>query len=236
MNRVNWHQAFAEVSLLALGVGLALLADGWWEGRQERAEEAQYLTSLRSDFAASQRAFSETLARNRETRDHNLMLLELLAGDVGSVSVDSLSVLIPAAFWWTGVDPVLATYEDMVNSGDLRLIRSDSLRIEMAAFVRFIETVESLNDAALLEWKDLQAPFMVDHLAVTGAYGSYGERTFPDGRHSPDEEALWGRALENIIAIKVINLEDLIRNLDQALRQIETILHLIDAQGERRSG
>jgi hypothetical protein len=38
------------------------------------------------------------------------------------VASDSLSVLLNNSFWVWTFSPVLATYQDMVNSGDLRLL------------------------------------------------------------------------------------------------------------------
>jgi hypothetical protein len=230
MKRVNWPQAVAEVLLLAIGVGLALLADNWWQERQERVEEQAYLVELHADFTATRNELARTLGEARGTRDHVISFLEILSGDPGSVSVDSLVKMVEPSFWWWGIDPVLATYQDMVNSGDLRLIQNGELRVAMAGFLSFLETIENLNDASLLEWKDLQAPFMIDRLVVTSTYEGYGERDFPESRHEADPSAFWDGELENILAIKLINLEDQIRNLVDAERRVEQVLSLIQSE------
>ncbi|KPJ83897.1 MAG: hypothetical protein AMS19_02760 [Gemmatimonas sp. SG8_23] len=230
MNRVNWSQAVAEVLLLAIGIGLALLADSWWQQRQERVEEQSYLTALHADFSATRDELARTLEDSRGTRDHVVAFLELLSGDEGSVPVDSLERMVEPSFWWWDVEPVLATYQDMVNSGDLRLIQNGELRVEMAAFLSFLETIENLNDASLLEWKDLQAPFMIDRLVVTSTYSDYGERDFPKSRHRTDPSAFWDGELENILAIKLINLEDQIRNLTDAQEKVGRVLSLIEGE------
>jgi hypothetical protein len=230
MNRVNWPQAAAEVLLLATGIGLALLADGWWQEREDRLEEQAYLVELQEDFAATRDELAQTLEESRGTRDHVLSFLEILSGEPGSVSVDSLVKMVEPSFWWWGIDPVLATYQDMVNSGDLRLIQNGELRVAMAGFVSFLETIENLNDASLLEWKDLQAPFMIDRLVVTSTYEGYGERDFPRSRHETDPRAFWDRELENILAIKLINLEDQIRNLMDAQGRVDRVLALIERE------
>lgn len=231
MTKINWPQAFAEVGLLALGIALALLADSVLDGRQERAEETQYLEALQLDFEASRDEFERSLTRNRQTRDHNLRFLEVVAGPPGSVSPDSLSDLVEEAFWWDPSTPVLATYSDMVNSGDLRLIQSDTLRIEMARFAAYLDVSDQVSEEALYQWNQLQVPFLVQNLSVPRAYeGYYDGFSFPQGRHEPDETAFWGREFENILSVKVISLSDVLLVDEAGLDLIERILRLLEKE------
>ncbi len=231
MTKINWPQALAEVGLLALGIALALFADSMWDWRQEKAEETQYLEALQLDFEASRDEFERSLARNRQTRDHNLRFLELLAGPPRLVSPDSLSQLVEEAFWWDPATPVLATYSDMVNSGDLRLIQSDTLRMEMARFAAYVDVADKVSEEGLYQWNQLQVPFLVQNLSVPRAYeGYYDGFSFPQSRHEPDEAAFWGREFENILSVKIISLSDVLLVGEQGLDLIERILRLIEKE------
>jgi len=234
MTKINWPQAFAEVGLLALGVALALLADSAWDRRQERAEERGYLQALQLDFEASRTQFQHTLDGNRQTLEHDLRLLELLAGQPGSVSSDTLSGLVERAFWWLEFEPVLATYSDMVNSGDLRLIQSDTLRLEIAKFETYVDMLDKVSEEGLYQWNQLQVPFLVQNLSVSRAYEGYlDEVSFPQSRHEPDEAAFWGREFENILSVKILSLSDILLVGGAGLDHIERILRLIEK--ERRT-
>ena len=56
---VHWRQVWAEVGLLLLGVALAFVGDSLWDQRRERTEEAEYIVSLRTDFATNRSALDE---------------------------------------------------------------------------------------------------------------------------------------------------------------------------------
>lgn len=50
MKRIDWGQAFAEVILLLVGIGLALVVDWWADRARDRAAEQEHLAALRADF------------------------------------------------------------------------------------------------------------------------------------------------------------------------------------------
>ena len=66
---VNWGQAFAEVVLIVIGVGMALAVDNWADSRQELDEEQQYLVRLLDDFEATRDSLGRTLEEIRANRD-----------------------------------------------------------------------------------------------------------------------------------------------------------------------
>ncbi len=119
----------------------------------------------------------------------------------------------------------------MVNSGDLRLIQSDTLRIEMARFAAYVDVSEKVSEEGLFQWNQLQVPFLVQNLSVPRAYEEYYDGfSFPQGRHEPDEAAFWGREFENILSVKVISLSDVLFVGEAGLDLIERILRLIEQE------
>jgi len=77
---INWGQAFAEVVLIFIGVGVALLADRWVDERNQREEERQYLLSLRADFEETKVSLQRSLEDIRRNRDLKLKLMRLMQG------------------------------------------------------------------------------------------------------------------------------------------------------------
>ena len=61
--KVNWHQAFAEVALIVLGILGALAVDSWWEERSEREAEVDYLQSLKADFISTRDSLNKEIER-----------------------------------------------------------------------------------------------------------------------------------------------------------------------------
>ncbi len=241
-SKVNWQQAFAEVSLLIVGAALALSADSWADSKRERAEERDYLASLLADFQATDSIFRANLADQDNLIRHGRFLIQTLAAEPGSVPVDSLDRMVRKAFLWSKYSPVLATYEDMVNSGDLRLIRNDSLRAAMADFASWMEVVSAFNDATLEMWSDLVTPFFIRHFDFTDLYGpdsavDWGTGTLPGYEWGPQltriesaEEAYWSREFVNILAVYMASSVDTSRLAGQAVTRLERILSTLEAE------
>ena len=98
MAKVNWRQAGAEVGLLALGATIAIGADAWVDARRDRDAEQVYLEALREDIEDSLEMASVYVADNRASIAATGDLLAALVAPTGSVSPDSLNVLIERAF------------------------------------------------------------------------------------------------------------------------------------------
>ena len=157
-SNINWGQAFAEVSLIFLGVLLALGTEAWVSSNQDRAQEQEYLNSLRRDFLLTDSTFRDKLQGVADQRQHNRDFLQLLQGEPGSVPVESLSRQVRKVFLWDGFEPVLATYNDLVNSGNLGLIRNNELRIAMAEFSSYMDSSRLLIDWPMQQWTNQVLP------------------------------------------------------------------------------
>ncbi len=238
---VNWKQAFAEVGLLLLGIILAVTADSLVDERRDRAKERAHLLALRRDFTATDSTFRFDLLGIVDQFDHNRALLQLLQGEPRSVPVDSLSRLVRKAFLYGDFVPVLATYEDIVNSGELSLLRSDSLRTALAEFSRYIENIAPYLDWPLEHWSTQATPFFTRHFDVTDLYGVeahvlIGGNELPGIDLGPEivrlrssEEAFWSREFANLVAVRTIGLEDTRIFVGRALERLARILRLIDS-------
>jgi hypothetical protein len=236
---INWKQAIAEVGLLFLGLSLALGADSYVESKREGAEEQQYLVQLKSDFESTASLFREGLADYEDQQAHARGVMAVLAQAPGSVAPDSVGRLVRKTFFWVDFVPVSATYRDMVNSGDLRLLQSAALRTALAEFESFIDANRDYNDIALDQWNSQVTPFMIEHFNISDLYGS--EVPVPGGteagydwgsaiaRFDSDEESLWSREFANLVAVRMIGLGDTIEKVKVSLLAVEDILGLIEA-------
>ena len=107
---INWPQAFAEVFLLMIGIGLALLADSWIDNKREREEEQQYLVALLRDFNQTRESLEATIQATVSSNDLTLKLLLNLQSDEDTFSEDELVSSIQNAFMIHPPAPVFGTY------------------------------------------------------------------------------------------------------------------------------
>lgn len=74
---VNWRQAAGEALLIFLGVGVALLAQAWWESESDRELEEHLLVGIRGDLGrdSSDVASAMQAARSRVAGADRLLVL-----------------------------------------------------------------------------------------------------------------------------------------------------------------
>jgi len=226
--RVNWNLALAEVALLVLGVGLALAADAWNDRRIEREAEAQYLDALRADFEQTRANFVAAQEMNSFVRDNDIAFLQALEGPPGSISLDSVRALSEYAFWTEFYEPVFATYYDLVNSGDLALIRSDSLRLAMARFEKSFETLDRVTMEGWEQYNLVQVPYIVENLNFLDFYGEeYFGLVLPGSSRQVAIDAYWAPEFSNILAMTIYSRHDMVTTGEESLGVVEEILRLM---------
>ena len=130
----SWRLALGEFAIVTLGVLLALWADQAMQARQESARAVSYLERLQEDVRADIRSlrFSRDQARNRLaiTRQVDAWLNDPEAApdpDSLVMNVHFAGVLFP---------PTISrfTIEELKSTGDLRLLRNERLKRQVADY------------------------------------------------------------------------------------------------------
>ena len=138
-----WPRITAELVIIVLGVSGALIADEWREARQDRRLEAELLRALASDISADiqnidevevsamvvTRATSSLLATIDDPLRHLYLQREPhLPVDVDSTTVDPAGTFWVASTGLRDFEHERTTFDEMVATGTLRVIRNQELR------------------------------------------------------------------------------------------------------------
>ena len=124
----------AEFLVVVTGVLVALAVGAWWQGRQDAATEAAYLGQLTADLRETERAAADADAFLRPVdRAGSLLWLAFYRAD--PPPRDTLLAWAERAMWTAAVRPVTGTAEALVATGDLALVRDDSLRTAVTAYL-----------------------------------------------------------------------------------------------------
>jgi hypothetical protein len=123
---MSWRHAIGEVVLIVVGVTIALAANSWYAGRQERADELEVLEQILTSLEADLRTFEATYAAQSEKaqqltllRDHMRMKLpysESLDAQFGAIADWDTARLNVAPF-----ESLRSRGFDLVSNGDLRV-------------------------------------------------------------------------------------------------------------------
>jgi len=145
----DWHRGLrwfaAEFLVVVSGVLVALALGAWWQERADREREGAYLRQLAADLESTERSLQWVAAFHLESA--------LAAARVGQAfwkpeppTLAELSHDLARPFRSLRQRPVLGTIEALIATGDLRLVRSNSLRTELTSYAEFAEaTVENIQ-------------------------------------------------------------------------------------------
>ena len=127
----------AQGLTIVVSVLLALAADRMMLGLDERALERSYLRGLSEDFQEieSTAEYARVSAASRDSAAA-LVLLTLRGNPPGASSGIELARALELSGWVIDIRFARATWDDMVGTGRLGILRNAELRREIAAFYR----------------------------------------------------------------------------------------------------
>jgi len=226
-------RAFVEVVIIATGVAFGLAGDAWWEGMKERERETQYLVNLRRDFEASQQDLERSKAYNDSILRSAEYLLDLMSAERFETPKDSLVDHIALLFMSYPHWPVTTTYDELVASGDLKLILDPELRQALAGWATVVEAHEVVRDLFFNQWENLHTPFIYEETVFTDFDPEYGGFKFPQAPHQMDYGTLLrSRRFWNLVALRIAIVVDLkIHEEDKFAPAVDRVLrHLPDGR------
>ena len=134
-----WKRLSAELGVIIAGVLIALAANSWWEQRQEHRRAEEYLQQLLSDFRETEQGLKGAIKGDTEK-------LVSASGVIDAAyrgrfpPADSLA--LPTGYYF--FRPLTGTLTALVQSGDLRLLHSDTLRFELVEYLATIEDIQTV--------------------------------------------------------------------------------------------
>lgn len=156
------RRAGRDLSLIVLGVLLALAADSWREGRQERRAEVVMLRAMHSALTADLSAFRDAVAAFERAEAANLFLQRHFAA--GLPYADSLDAYFGVVYS-TGVvaPPNMAPYEALKAQG-LQLVSNEALRLQIIGVYEDIySTLQRQNEWSVNVVFEILRPYYLTH-------------------------------------------------------------------------
>jgi hypothetical protein len=153
---LNWRYALGELSLIVVGVLIALAANSWWAERGERHRERAYLRQLLTDVRETEvrlngsiRVDSVNLASVRRVLDTAEAFHQ--SGGSAVPSADSLEIVTA----YSSFAPMSGTYSALLQSGGTQILRNDSLRFHIIAYAATMAVAqEVLRQTEAQTWRN----------------------------------------------------------------------------------
>jgi hypothetical protein len=228
--KINWPQAIAEVVLIIAGILIALAVEGWWEDRQEREAEINYLQALKSDFEANRKSLEAAIEKQEEIVNAGDEVLNLIKGGLDEESSDEFfSKVGNTVYFFKNWTPVNGTYGDLISSGRLLYVRNGRLRSELAEFNRSLEKTAQMEQLQTETFYARQSPFLaknqdVNHFTWSDIYKP------PISPFSVDTAPFTTLEFWNLLVEWIYIHVDIISNYQSSLDRCDRILDLIEIE------
>jgi hypothetical protein len=225
--RTRWFRIVGEGAVILVSILLAFGIDAWWDAAQDREDERQALDALAEDFESAAQALDEYGLVMDSIAEAANIILEWTGPDADPRHPDSLALLTPSIARVPDLQPPMGTLQALLGSGDLRLIRNDSLRAALASFpsqVARIKTTESYG--ADLLFGEIY-PYLNRSIPLRNfARGGDGRTRFP----RDVERVLRSLEFENLVQTKLTHLAYLGAGIQDVQQVIASIREMIDLE------
>lgn len=151
--------ALGEIALVVIGILIALYLDEARDFREARRQELGYLEGFQRDLGRNLMELDRVIEKSGLAHQGADSLLTGLALDTAGVPSEKLLRYLPQISGYTVFLGFDGTLEDLLGSGNLAVIRNDSIRIALATWKSELGLMRELESLGKDSFKDLS-----DHL------------------------------------------------------------------------
>ena len=131
----NWFAVAIDLLILVAGVFLGIQAANWNESRRERVEERRYYAQILDDLRTDQQTLQLTLrlAAKYDVAAENT-LQAIRSGIPPNSTPGRFAIDIHQAGWLNIPRPSRRTYDELISTGNLGLLRSEAAKAAIADY------------------------------------------------------------------------------------------------------
>ena len=139
----NWTAIALDFVIVVLGVFLGIQLGNWNAARQERALSAEYLRRIADDLGSDAATLELRIQGWQDTeRDLEVIVGYLEDGDLAGWTSWKMAKRVYGQAGWTPFVPARTTYDELLSTGQIRLIRDPDLRRSVSDYYAGIEQYE----------------------------------------------------------------------------------------------
>lgn len=173
--KLDWQYAVGELVIVTLGVLVALGIQQWNVDRLEREEEKDVLTHLLVDLEADSIVldFLESTTADKRTSLARLSAV-FESGDPPENSSQFLQdVVVGASLGWNLPTSQSATFDEILSSGKLALVRDSSTRSSISNYYGSFDSMYTRADARETAYPQISYQVIPRHASSQRSFGVF---------------------------------------------------------------
>ncbi len=171
------YRLVGELAVIIVGILAALAADDWWTDRQERAAEFEILEAIDQDVAVTRESVESAIAEMDLALSSLRTLSEGSAGGAAALDDDTLAVLFVDGLWESAILTVqMSAYDEIKNSGRLKLIDDATLRRRLAEYDRRLALTMALFNDLFQNQQIKTDPYLIANVQLSQLFSTRADR------------------------------------------------------------
>ena len=211
---LDWKRAATEMSVIVVGVLIALGVDSCWSDMQDRERERAYLRQLLSDVTQIESELRDVIGNDSSTLARANRFIDAAFAD-NAEPPDDFTI----GGGYSQFRPLSGTFSALIQSGDIHLIRDDSVRFRVIAYASEVEgTQRILLHTEELVWRSTSQSMRALATHSGGEDGFDAAAAFRD----PD--------VQTLLLLQRSASQNRIRNLHRLLEPTIELKHILQEE------
>jgi hypothetical protein len=162
--------AIGEIILVVIGILIALQINNWNEKRKENNYEQKILNELKSDYLYNKQELHNNIKQASDLAINADSLIIILGSPINEVDFDKFWFFTRNLFGYSTFDPSNGALNNLLSSGNLNIIKSDSLRMHLSKWSGMVEDVKE-DEKRLIYYGDtwLEPIFVENYYPNSGS-------------------------------------------------------------------
>jgi hypothetical protein len=158
--------AMGEIVLVVIGILIALQINNWNKYNQDLRKETQIEKSLLNEFTQNLKINNQILDELDKTRSACLELMEICVRGLDYARSKNVDSLIYWSIEHSKFIPLNNTFTEILNTGQIELVRNDTLKNALFAYQRELDNNESTHYIYEKWVEEGMLPYFSDHIAL----------------------------------------------------------------------
>jgi hypothetical protein len=165
--RTGWLRLSLELIAVFVGITAGFFVNNYQESRRDQKLELKYLESFRNNLVADSTAIQVHIQENQNNLEVSRQAVLAMRGS--GLTRDSALAVMQLMATFNNFNMQDATYESIVNSGNLGLIGDYSLKEELVNYYRSREDIDDVEEVLSNYINDYVIPYLFNKIdLITG--------------------------------------------------------------------
>jgi len=174
-SRSHWLRLSLELIAVFVGISAGFFVNNYQQSKRDQKLEVKYLESFHKNLVVDSIEIKKHIEEDKNNLDISRRAVETMVGE--KLHKDSALALMSVMATFNNLNMQNTTYESIINSGNLGLIRNYELREELVNYYRYQASIRDVEEVYNDYINDYVIPFFFESVDMLAGSFVEGFRT-----------------------------------------------------------